>query len=60
MAMLPSLPDPWADRRLVLNLEKPIPSILAGASNLSTLSGTLDYAAVVVDKSIGKSALVGV
>ncbi|KAN0131834.1 hypothetical protein V8E53_010362 [Lactarius tabidus] len=52
MAMLPSLPDPWADRRLVLNLEKPIPSILAGASNLSTLSGTLGYAAVVVDKSI--------
>lgn len=48
-AMFPSLPG-RGDQRLVFHLEKQIPPISAGPSSLSTLSGTLDYAAVVVDR----------
>jgi hypothetical protein len=53
--MFPSLPG-RGDQRLVFHLEKQIPPISAGPSSLSTLSGTLDYAAVVVDRRYGKLA----
>lgn len=56
-AMLPSKPGPWGTRRMVLSFEKAIQPIPAGSSAPSTLSGVIDYTAVVVEQCFGESAL---